>query len=39
VGNDIGARLANQVDRSALHVMMVFFVTPMVLYMTWKALS
>jgi len=39
VGNDIGARLANRVDRSALHVMMVFFVSAMVLYMAWKALS
>lgn len=39
VGNDIGARLANRVDRSALHVVMVVFVSVMALYMAWKALS
>jgi len=39
VGNDIGARLANRVDRSSLHVIMVLFVSMMALYMAWKALS
>ena len=39
VGNDIGARLANRVDRSALHFVMVFFVSAMAVYMAYKALS
>jgi hypothetical protein len=39
VGNDIGARLANLVDRAALHVLMVLFVSAMALYMAWKAMS
>jgi uncharacterized membrane protein YfcA len=39
VGNDIGARLANRVDRSALHVIMVLFVSAMAVYMAWKALG
>ena len=39
VGNDIGARLANHLDRRVLHVMMVFFVSVMALFMAWKALS
>jgi uncharacterized membrane protein YfcA len=39
VGNDIGARLANRVDRAALHVLMVLFVSAMALYMAWKAMS
>jgi uncharacterized protein len=38
-GNDIGARLANRIDRSALHVTMVFFVSAMAVYMAYKALS
>jgi uncharacterized protein len=38
-GNDIGARLANRIDRAALHVTMVFFVSAMALYMAYKALS
>jgi uncharacterized protein len=39
VGNDIGGRLANRVSRSALHFMMVFFVSAMAIYMAYKALS
>ncbi len=39
VGNDIGARLANRVDRSALRVLMVLFVSAMAIYMAYKALS
>jgi uncharacterized protein len=38
-GNDIGARLANRIDRAALHVTMVFFVSAMAVYMAYKALS
>ena len=39
IGNDIGAGLANRVDRATLHYMMVFFVSAMALYMAYKALS
>jgi uncharacterized protein len=38
-GNDIGARLANRVDHSTLHLIMVFFVSAMAIYMAFKALS
>jgi uncharacterized protein len=38
-GNDIGARLANRVGRSALHIMMVLFVSAMAIYMAYKAVS
>src|SRR5215813_8858323 len=38
-GNDIGARLANRVDRAALRVMMMVFVSLMAIYMAYKALS
>jgi uncharacterized membrane protein YfcA len=39
VGNDIGGRLANRVSRRALHILMVFFVSVMAVYMAYKALS
>ena len=39
VGNDMGARLANRVDRSALRLTMIVFVSAMALYMACKALS
>ena len=38
-GTDLGARLANRIDRSALHFTMIFFVSAMALYMAYKALS
>jgi uncharacterized protein len=38
-GNDVGARVANRVGRSALHSLMVFFVSAMALYMAYKALA
>jgi len=39
VGTDIGARLANRIDRSALRITLVFFVSTMAIYMVYKALS
>jgi uncharacterized protein len=38
-GTDLGARLANRIDRSALHATMIFFVSAMAVYMAYKALS
>ena len=38
IGTDLGARLANKIDRSMLPVAMIFFVSLMTLYMTYKAL-
>ena len=38
-GTDLGARLANRINRSALHFTMIFFVSAMALYMAYKALS
>jgi hypothetical protein len=38
VGTDLGARAANKIDRSALHVTMIFFVSLMAIYMAFKAL-
>jgi len=38
VGTDIGARAANKIDRSALHVTMIFLVSLMAIYMAFKAL-
>jgi uncharacterized protein len=38
IGTDLGARLANKIDRSMLPVAMIFFVSLMALYMTYKAL-
>jgi uncharacterized protein len=39
VGTDLGARAANRIDRSALHVTLIFFVSLMAIYMAFKALS
>ena len=39
VGTDLGARAANRIDRATLHVAMIFFVSLMAIYMTFKALS
>jgi uncharacterized membrane protein YfcA len=38
-GTDLGARLANRIDRSALHATLIFFVSAMAVYMAYKALS
>jgi uncharacterized protein len=38
IGTDLGARAANRIDRSALHVTMIFFVSLMAIYMAFKAL-
>lgn len=38
-GTDLGARAANQIDRARLRVAMIFFVSLMAIYMTFKALS
>lgn len=38
VGTDLGARAANRIDRSALQVTMIVFVSMMAIYMTFKAL-
>lgn len=38
-GTDLGARLANRIDRSALHAILIFFVSAMAIYMAYKALS
>jgi uncharacterized protein len=38
VGTDLGARAANRIDRSALHVTLIFFVSLMAIYMVFKAL-
>jgi uncharacterized protein len=38
IGTDLGARLANKIDRSMLPITMIFFVSLMALYMTYKAL-
>ncbi len=39
VGTDMGARAANRIGRSALHVTLIFFVSLMAIYMAFKALS
>ena len=39
IGTGLGARLANKIDRSTLHVAMIFFVSLMAAYMSYKALS
>jgi uncharacterized membrane protein YfcA len=39
VGADLGARLANRIDRSALRLTLIFFVSLMALYMAFKALA
>ena len=39
VGTDLGARAANRLDRSALRVTLIFFVSLMAVYMAFKALS
>ena len=39
VGTDLGARAANRIDRTTLRVAMIFFVSLMAIYMTFKALS
>jgi len=39
VGTDLGARFANRIDRSALRVTLIFFVSLMALYMVFKALA
>ncbi|HUN99739.1 MAG TPA: TSUP family transporter, partial [Bradyrhizobium sp.] len=38
-GTDLGARLANRIDRAALHATLIFFVSAMAIYMAYKALS
>jgi uncharacterized membrane protein YfcA len=38
-GTDLGARLANRIDRPALHATLIFFVSAMAVYMAYKALS
>lgn len=38
VGTDLGARAANHIDRATLRIAMIFFVSLMALYMTFKAL-
>ena len=37
-GTDLGARAANRIDRTTLRIAMIFFVSLMALYMTFKAL-
>ena len=37
-GTDLGARAANRIDRATLRIAMIFFVSLMALYMTFKAL-
>jgi len=39
VGTDLGARAANRIDRATLRVVIIFFVSLMAIYMTFKALS
>ena len=39
VGTDLGARAANRIDRATLRKAMIFFVSLMAAYMTFKALS
>jgi uncharacterized protein len=39
IGTDLGARAANRVSETALHRLVVGFVSAMALYMTYKALS
>jgi hypothetical protein len=39
IGTDLGARVANKIDRSTLHVAMIFFVSLMAAYMIYKAAS
>ena len=39
IGTDLGARAANRLSESALHRLLVGFVSAMALYMTYKALS
>lgn len=39
IGTDLGARLANRINRLTLHVAMIFFVSLMAAYMSYKALS
>ncbi len=38
-GTDLGARLANRVDKTTLHRILVGFVSVMVIYMTYKAVA
>jgi hypothetical protein len=38
VGTDLGARAANRIDRATLRIAMIFFVSLMAVYMTFKAL-
>jgi hypothetical protein len=37
--NSTCARLANRIDRTALHATLIFFVSAMAVYMAYKALS
>lgn len=39
IGTDVGARMANRVSKTALHNILVGFVSTMVIYMAYKALS
>jgi uncharacterized membrane protein YfcA len=39
IGTDLGARAANRISESALHRLLVGFVSAMALYMTYKALN
>ena len=39
IGTDFGARMANRVSKTALHNILVGFVSVMVIYMAYKALS
>jgi uncharacterized membrane protein YfcA len=39
IGTDLGARAANKVSETALHRLLIGFVSAMALYMTYKALS
>jgi hypothetical protein len=38
-GTDLGARLTHKIDRSTLHIMMIFLVSLMAVYMSYKALT
>lgn len=39
VGTDLGTRLANRIRRESLHLTLVVFVSLMIIYMSYKALS
>jgi uncharacterized protein len=39
LGTDLGARLAHKIDRSTLHILMIFLVSLMAAYMSYKALT